>query len=228
MSLPPPHLCGCSVPPPSLLPGWTAHVDVASGQQYHHHSPSGSSQRQLPAAALGPPPTAHLPLPPMHKRQLFVKTLTGTIITLGVESSDTIDAVKAKIQVKEGISPDQQILFWQGKQLDDGPTEIASYGLQAECDLLTMSKSPPDKGIRVQMPHLFFSGLQFPVAFDETLRPHTVLSSTHWGRVVRRCASSVRFPFDEHGRMSTQFLAQSPKGRFSQYPVFSWRRNCSS
>ncbi|MCI5847599.1 MAG: hypothetical protein MRZ98_08135 [Clostridiales bacterium] len=66
--------------------------------------------------------------------QIFVKIQTGKYITIEVEPTDPVETVRVKIQEKEGIPVERQILLFAGKELVDGNT-LQDYNIQKESTL---------------------------------------------------------------------------------------------
>jgi ubiquitin C len=84
--------------------------------------------------------TLHLFERPPDIMQIFVKTSKDKLIILEVKSSDTIGIIKAKIQHVEGISPDQQYIWFNGSRMRDEST-LVECGITADDTVYLTKKS---------------------------------------------------------------------------------------
>ena len=66
--------------------------------------------------------------------QIFIKTLAGKTMVMDVESSESVDAVKKRIQDREGVYIDHVRLLFQGKQLSPEKS-LMDYNIQSESTL---------------------------------------------------------------------------------------------
>ena len=73
--------------------------------------------------------------------RIFVKTLTGKIITLEAEASDTIENLKTRIQIHDQdiTPPDQQRLFFTGQELEDCRA-LCDYKIQKDFTLHLLTR----------------------------------------------------------------------------------------
>ena len=71
---------------------------------------------------------------------ISVRMLTGKIFPIVCRKSDTILTIKERIQIKQGIPPDEQRIVYKGEQLEDDKL-ISDYNIVDGCSIHLVLKS---------------------------------------------------------------------------------------
>jgi hypothetical protein len=75
----------------------------------------------------------------LYAMQVFVKIIpSGKMITLELETSDGVENIKQQIQEREGLLPENQSIYFDGKKLEDGRT-ISDYNISKSSVLILVN-----------------------------------------------------------------------------------------
>ena len=133
--------------------------EILRHNYYHSHGNHSHSNNNCPMSPQDLSTTSNLASSSNSHHQLI--TFYGQVITVAVTEDDIVEDVKAKIERKESIPIEQQLLFFAGQQLEDD-RPLTDYGiigsetskhlvLRLRDGMKIMVKTLSDKTIEVQV-----------------------------------------------------------------------------